>query len=141
MKSETLQFKRYIESRGLFFTPERQCIADEVFAWHKHFDAEELLQFLRDKGSKTSRATVYRSLELLVESGLVEKIDLGEGRAAYEHTAGHPHHDHLICLSCGAVQEFEEPLIEQLQEWACEKANFKPTAHNLSIYGYCEKCR
>jgi len=140
MRSETLQFKNYIESKGLFFTPERQSIAEEVFSSHDHFDADELLKALKSKGSKASRATVYRTLDLLVGSGLVEKIDLSEGRSAYEHTAGHPHHDHLICIKCGAVLEFEEPLIEQLQSWACEKASFKPTGHSLNIYGYCKNC-
>lgn len=140
MKQETLQFKSFIESKGLLFTPERQAIAEEVFDKHDHFDADALLRTLQGKGCKTSRATVYRSLDLLVESGLVEKIDLGEGRAAYEHTAGHPHHDHLICVVCGSVQEFEEPLIEQLQQWACEKAGFKAAGHYLNIYGYCAKC-
>ncbi|MCL6472426.1 MAG: transcriptional repressor [Firmicutes bacterium] len=140
MRAETTQFKSYIEARGLYFTPERQCIADEVFSNHEHLDAEELLKILKGKGSKASRATVYRTLDLLVESGLVEKIDLGDGRSVYEHTAGHAHHDHLICIRCGSVQEFEEPLIEQLQDWACEKAAFKPIGHNLNIYGYCKNC-
>jgi len=140
MQSETLQFKSFIESKGLFFTPERRCIAEEVFGNHEHLDAEELLKNLKSQGSKASRATVYRTLDLLVESGLVEKIDLGEGKSAYEHTAGHSHHDHLICVKCGAVEEFEEPLIEQLQNWACEKAGFKPAGHNLNIYGYCREC-
>ncbi|MBE0447331.1 MAG: transcriptional repressor [Actinobacteria bacterium] len=140
MKTETLQFKSYIEEKGLLFTPERQSVAEEVFSSHDHLDAEKVLKSLRVRGSKVSRATVYRTLDLLVESGLVEKIDLGEDRAAYEHIAGHPHHDHLVCLRCGKVQEFEEPLIEQLQEWACEKASFKATGHSLNIYGYCENC-
>ncbi len=140
MRTETSRFKDYIETKGLYFTPERQCIAEEVFSNHKHLDAEELLKILKTKGSKASRATVYRTLDLLVESGLVDKIDLGDGRAAYEHTAGHTHHDHLICIKCGSVEEFEEPLIEQLQDWACEKAGFKATGHNLNIYGYCRSC-
>ncbi|MDI6715510.1 MAG: transcriptional repressor [Actinomycetota bacterium] len=140
MRSETVQFKNFVESKGLLFTPERQCIAEEVFSNHDHLDAEELLKALKAKGSKASRATVYRTLELLVESKLVGKIDLGDGRATYEHTAGHAHHDHLICVKCGNVQEFEEPMIEQLQEWACEKAKFKATGHSLNIYGYCEAC-
>lgn len=140
MRTESLQFKQFIESKGLIFTPERQSVAEEVFSSHEHLNAEEVLRNLRAGGSKASRATVYRTLDLLVESGLVEKIDVGEGKSAYEHIAGHPHHDHLVCLRCGKVQEFEEPLIEQLQEWACEKANFKATDHSLNIYGYCESC-
>lgn len=140
MKTETLQFKDFIEARGLFFTPERQCIAEEVFSSHDHLDADELLRALKTRGSKASRATVYRTLDLLIESGLVGKIDLGEGKAAYEHTAGHPHHDHLICVKCGSVEEFEEPLIEQLQHWACEKAGFKFSGHILNIYGHCRNC-
>src|SRR3990172_572088 len=124
MRTETLQFKHFVESKGLIFTPERRSVAEEVFSSHDHLDAEEVLKSLKASGSKASRATVYRTLDLLVESGLVEKIDLGEAKSAFEHTAGHPHHDHLVCLKCGSVQEFEEPLIEQLQEWACEKAGF-----------------
>jgi Fur family ferric uptake transcriptional regulator len=135
-----IEFRRYVENKGLLFTPERQFIAEEIFTNHGHLDADELLKLLKSKGSKTSRATVYRTLDLLVESGLVKKVDLGDSKAAYEHVAGHAHHDHLICLSCGSIQEFEEPLIEQLQEWACEKAGFKAEAHNLIIYGYCNIC-
>jgi len=140
MKNETVQFKNYIESKGLIFTLERQSVAEEVFSNHNHLDADEVLSNIKNKGSKASRATVYRTLDLLVESGLVEKIDLGEGRSAYEHTAGHSHHDHIVCLRCGKIQEFEEPLIEQLQKWACEKASFKPVGHSLNIYGYCKDC-
>lgn len=140
MRSETLQFKHFIEAKGLIFTSERQSVAEEVFSNHDHLDAEEVLRSLKGKGSKVSRATIYRTLDLLVDSELVGKIDLGEGRWAYEHVTGHPHHDHLVCLKCGKVQEFEEPLIEQLQEWACEKAKFRATGHNLNIYGYCENC-
>lgn len=141
MRSETLQFKKFIETKGLLFTPERRSVAEELFSSHDHLDAEEVLKKLRSSGSKASRATVYRTLDLLVESGLVEKIDLGEGRSAYEHTAGHPHHDHLVCMTCGKVQEFEEPLIEQLQEWACEKAGFRALGHSLNIYGLCAECK
>lgn len=140
MKAETQKFKNFIEAKGLIFTPERQSVAEEVFSSHDHLNAENVLKSLKTGGSKVSRATVYRTLDLLVESRLVEKIDLGDDRSVYEHTAGHPHHDHLVCLRCGKVQEFEEPLIEQLQEWACEKANFKATGHNLNIYGYCKTC-
>ena len=141
MRPETQQFMNFIETKGLLFTTERKSVAEEVFSSHDHLDAEEVLKKLKSTGSKASRATVYRTLDLLVESGLVEKIDLGEGRSAYEHTAGHPHHDHLVCTACGEVQEFEEPLIEQLQEWACEKAGFKPIGHSLNIYGLCAKCK
>ncbi|HZD60385.1 MAG TPA: transcriptional repressor [Anaerolineae bacterium] len=140
MRAETVQFKNFIEAKGLIFTPERQSVAEEVFSNHDHLNAENVLKNLKTRGSKVSRATVYRALDLLVESGLVEKIDLGDDKFAYEHVAGHPHHDHLVCLRCGGVQEFEEPLIEQLQAWACEKANFKATGHNLNIYGYCKNC-
>jgi Fur family transcriptional regulator, ferric uptake regulator len=140
MATELYEFKQYIEKKGLLFTPERRFIAEEVFSNHNHFDADELLRILKSKGSKTSRATVYRTLDLLVESTLVKKIDIGDGKSVFEHVAGHTHHDHLICLACGNVQEFEEPLIEQLQQWACEKASFKAEAHSLNIYGYCSKC-
>jgi Fur family ferric uptake transcriptional regulator len=135
------EFKRYIENKGLLFTPERRFIAEEVLSNHDHFDADELLKLLKTRGSKTSRATVYRTLDLLVESNLVNKIDIGCGKSVYEYTVAHKHHDHLICITCGEIKEFEEPLIEQLQEWACEKAGFKAKLHNLIIYGYCPKCQ
>ena len=95
------------------WTPEREAILGQVFATHEHFEADDLLLRLKKKNIRISRATIYRTLELLVKSRLVRKVTFGENHTHYEHTFGHKHHDHLICVKCGNVLEFTNPNIEQ----------------------------
>ena len=135
------QFEEYLSSRGLKWTPERKVILHEVFSTHEHFEADDLLLRLKKKNIRISRATIYRTLELLVNSRLVKKVSFGESHTHYEHTFGHKHHDHLICLRCGNVLEFTNPNIEHLQVKVCEDYDFEPDSHCLEIFGLCAKCR
>ncbi|MFQ5903675.1 MAG: Fur family transcriptional regulator [Candidatus Binatia bacterium] len=135
------QFEEYLSSRGLMWTPERKAILEQVFATHEHFEADDLLLRLKKENIRISRATIYRTLELLVKSRLVRKVTFGENHTHYEHTYGHKHHDHLICLKCGNVLEFTNPNIEQLQIKVCEDYDFELDSHCLQIFGLCAKCR
>ena len=89
---------------------------------------------------KASRASIYRTLQLLLECGLVEQVERVDKHAHYEHTFGHKHHDHLICLRCGKVIQLFSEKLEKLQKQLCKKENFRCVSHTLEMRGYCEKC-
>ena len=140
MKEEQI-FKEHLRKSGLKFTPERRAVLEEVFSIHEHFDVERLFAGFRRKKKNISRATIYRTLPLLMESGLVKGAVLSGDRVLYEHVFGHNHHDHLICLKCGKAIEFVNESIENLQKKVCKKYGFKPVEHKLEIQGYCKKCQ
>jgi Fur family ferric uptake transcriptional regulator len=117
-------FRKYLERRGLKLTAERQAVFDQLFARHEHVEADEILVRLRTRGKKISRATIYRTLELLVDSGVVGRVRVGEIGYRYERLRAGEHHDHLICNECGRVIEFFEPRIESLQDEVCDRYGF-----------------
>ena len=134
-------FQAFLKRRSLKLTQQRDRIFQRVFATHEHFSAERLYDWLREsEGPAVSRATVYRTLGLLVEGGFLESIDPGSGELLYEHVLGHRHHDHLVCLVCGKLQEFSDPEIERLQVAAAAKKGFTISHHNLRIFGTCSAC-
>lgn len=134
-------FQEFLVKKGLKLTKERFAVLDQVFSFHGHFEPDQLYFRIKDSGLRVSRASVYRTLNLLVESGLVEKVSRTEKGTIYEHTFGHKHHDHLICEACGRIIEFYSGKIEQLQEEICRKNSFTGMSHTLEIKGYCQKCR
>lgn len=138
---EVGRFQGYLQQQGLKLTTERQALVREIFGTHYHFEADELLIRMRDKRLKISRATVYRTLELLVKSGMVRRVHLGEDHYHYERVAENSHHDHLVCTACGGVLEFHDPQLEERQLLICARRGFTPTFHNLQILGICGKCR
>jgi Fur family ferric uptake transcriptional regulator len=135
------KFADFLQQQGLKLTSEREALLREIFSIHYHFEADELLFKMKQNNTKISRATVYRTLELLVKSGLVRRVHLGEDHYHYEHVSGNSHHDHLICTTCGAVIEFHDEEIERRQREICERKKFTPTFHNLQILGLCDACR
>lgn len=137
---EVARFEEFLRSHGFKLTRERIAVAREIFSAHYHFEADELLLKLKDKGAKASRATIYRSLELLVRSGLVRRVHLGEDHYHYERVGKDAHHDHLVCTTCGSVIEFHDPILEDRQNDICAQHHFTPTFHNLQILGICERC-
>lgn len=141
MDTEERAFEKYLRTQGLKFTPQRKLILKKVFAKHDHFEADDLVMDFRLEGKKLSRATVYRTLPLLVQCGLIREVQFGDNHAHYEHTLGHKHHDHLICIRCGKVVEFCDDSIEKLQENVCVKHSFQAESHSLEIKGYCHQCR
>lgn len=138
---EEHKFVEFLRRSKLKVTRARRAVLKEVYGSHKHFDAEELYLRMKDRGARVSRATVYRTLNLLVTSGLVRKLELGETRSLYEHVLGHAHHDHLICLRCGEVYEFNHPRIEEIQREICKQFDFDMQSHSQQIYGFCRDCR
>jgi len=141
MNSYEDEFRNYLKERGLKFTPERQLILKGVFSLHKHFDIDQLWEKLHRKDRRLSRATIYRTLPLLVECNLIQETLRCQGRVQYEHIFGHEHHDHLVCLKCGKIIESREERIEKLQEEICKRYHFKAVEHRLGIRGYCQKCQ
>src|SRR6202171_1958081 len=141
LQREINRFQHFLAGQGLKLTTERAALVREIFSTHYHFEADELLFKMKSKGLKISRATVYRTLELLVKSGLVRRVHLGEDHYHYEHVCADSHHDHLVCTACGAVIEFNDPELERRQLEICTRKKFTPTFHNLQILGVCESCR
>ncbi|MCL5023264.1 MAG: transcriptional repressor [Nitrospirae bacterium] len=133
-------FRDFLSRKGLKLTKERQKILDEVFTLHGHFDPEGLLERLRRREAKVSKASVYRTLPLLVQCGLVEQVERDGKHARYEHTFGHGHHDHLICVKCGRVIEVFSPKLEAIQDDLCRESKFNGITHTLEIKGYCQSC-
>lgn len=134
------EFKQCLRIMGLRVTPERVRICREVYATTIHFDTEELIHRIVASGTMVSRATVYRTLDVLEACGLVKKIRQTDTRHHYEKSFGAEHHDHMFCETCGKVIEFREDEIEQLQDEVCLKFGFQPRRHSLQIYGLCKEC-
>jgi Fur family ferric uptake transcriptional regulator len=134
------QFRGYLKSKGLRFTPERRLILEAVFSIEDHFEAVDLLLKLWQQGSRVSKATIYRTLPFLVKSGLLREVVFGEKHAHYEHIYGHQHHDHLVCVNCGKIIEFSSESMENLQTEICLKHDFEAISHKFEITGYCKDC-
>src|SRR5712672_3769114 len=109
------KFREFLEIRGEKLTSPRRILVRHIFDSHKHFDADELVADLRSAGRRVSRATVYRTLRLLVEAGLLRELRL-TNRSAYEHDYGYPSHDHLHCTECNTIVEFRNEEIQKLRE-------------------------
>ena len=133
---------KHLKSRGKHrTTPERFAILDAVLQSQGHFDAENLYYRLLTSGTKVSKATVYNTLELLIECGLVSKYRFDENTSRYEKAFGRPQHHHLICLECGDIIEFVNDKLERIQEEVCAEKNFKPQNSTLQVFGTCSRCR
>ena len=134
-------FERYLRGRALKLTPQRRRIFERAFATHEHFSAEMFYAWLREEpGPKVSRATVYRTLSVLVEGGFLASLDAGRDELMYEHVLGHKHHDHMVCLDCGRIDEFNDERIERLQLEACAKKGFVLVSHAHRLFGHCRAC-
>src|SRR5438105_419682 len=140
-KRELQIFRKYLERRGLKLTSERRRLFDEIFERHEHLEADELLVRLRSKHQKISRATIYRTLELLVDSGIVGRVRIGGAGYRYERLRAGDHHDHIICDHCGRVIEFFEPRIEALQDEVAQRHGFVLLSHSHQMRGICRQCR
>ena len=141
MKSEAEIFRDYIRQRGLRRTPEREVILQEVFAVHEHFDVEELYLRLRRNGVKISKASIYRALRLLLDCGLVREVDYSDGHWHYEHIYGHQEHNHLRCLGCGEIVEFEAGVMAPLEEQLSSTYGYHIISHHWEVKGYCRNCQ
>ena len=135
-------FDRFVRGKGLKLTSQRKRILKAVFQTHRHFTAEDLYGMLQHQDRlKISRATIYRTLNLLEEGKFLESLDVGKDSKYYEHVMGHAHHDHMICINCGRLIEFRDDNIEALQEQASRAHGFLVTSHSLKLFGFCKNCR
>ena len=138
VKEKEAGFAAFIQRKGLKTTRQRNTIVAVFFALRGHISVEELLNEVKKVNPRIGYATVYRTLHLLVESGLVEERRFGDGLARYEGHSDVEHHDHMICLECGEIFEFFNPRLEALQEKLAEENDFQIYRHRLELYGACK---
>lgn len=135
-------FSRYLREQGLPITQQREAVAQMVFSAAGHLSVEDIERRLREDEERIGKATIYRTLDLLVKSKLVEEHDFGEGFKRYEHRLSRqPVHEHLICLECGKVTEFRSEEVERVEIRVASEHGFVPARHRLEIYGLCRDCR
>jgi Fur family ferric uptake transcriptional regulator len=135
------KFREYLASRPRpqRYTEQQRDMVRYIFSKHNHFDAEQLIEDLKREGFKGSRATVYRTLNKLVDAGLLRRLDVGP-RMLYEHDYGYPQHEHLYCQQCHAMIEFQNPAIEGIIADICRQHNFQTKGHTFVITGLCADC-
>ena len=141
MGDEIDLFRRFISKRGLRNTPEREEIILEIFSSIDHFDIDELYLRLRKKGSRISKASIYRNIPLIMQCNLIREVWHEDGHMHYEPLYGVSHHCHLRCLRCGEVIEFVAGEIKAIERRLAEKHNFEIVDHRLNVVGLCSKCR
>jgi len=132
----------FVRRKGLRRTQQREFIIKSAFSKDEHFTAEELFDRVRKTNAHISRATVYRTLSLLVEADLLREIDLGDNQTTYDpNFLDKPSHNHLVCIDCGRVVEFEDRHIELLNDCVTRRLGFKPVRQALKIEANCEQLR
>ncbi|HDS29658.1 MAG TPA: transcriptional repressor [Firmicutes bacterium] len=141
LKPEFERFEKFLRLNQLRMTCQRKAILREVFRYHGHIDADELSERVRKIDRAASRATVYRTLDLLAQAGLVKNVGLGRSQKFFEHVHHGEHHDHLVCESCGEIIEFFSSELENCQSAVCDEHDFLPKRHTMVIFGLCGKCR
>ena len=141
MSNNLPRLESVLRYEGLRYTHQRQAIWDVLCASDTHRDAEHIYLTLVNNKIKVSRATVYRTIEVLVKHGMLRKLDIGDGRSRYENQINDAHHDHLICINCGWIEEVVDNRREKLQENIASEHGFTLTRHNHQLFGLCENCQ
>ena len=127
-------FLEMLRKEGLRFTQQRQAVWNEIQKSHEHRDAEEIYISIRTSGIKVSRATVYRTIDILVNNRLLRKMDMGDGRNRFEPRLDDKHHDHIICLETGDIIEFYSDELEKLQETIAKDRGYELVRHVHQLF-------
>ena len=136
------KFLAFLEQKNLRITSQRRAIVDIVFGTDQHFNAEQLLEWAREIDESVSRATVYRTLPLLTESGLVHEMDFGKDYKIYDpNYADHPNHNHIICDDCDKVVEFESDQLDTLENEISQNLGFHVKTQQLRINASCDEMK
>lgn len=141
MKKPLEVFTSYLADQNLKMTPQRRLILDTFIKHDDHLSSEELYAKVKRRDKSVGQATVYRTLKLLNESGLIEPLDFADGVTRYEMSYGESHHDHLICEKCGKNIEIFDETIEHRQEELAKEHGFKLLRHKMYLYGICSDCK
>ncbi len=136
------EFTKFIKRKNMKVTQSRLDLIDLIADYGKHFEVEELVNWIAMQSDKTvSRSTIYRTIKLLQEFGVIKEVIKQGSRTIYEFVARKAHHDHLVCVECGKIIEFVNEDIEKLQDEVCDQYDFQPLHHRLEIFGICADCR
>jgi Fur family ferric uptake transcriptional regulator len=132
-------FRAYLSQRDLAFTSQRAAILDHLLSADQHLSQDDIYAAL--KGGGIGKVTVFRTLKMLEECHLAERVTDPRGRPRYEIKLERPHHDHLICMTCGRIQEVRWPSVEKTQETTCKELGFEILYHRHEVFGRCRDCR
>jgi len=135
------RFRWHLRDHHLPVTRQRDLIAQAVLTSDEHLSVEVIQRRLKDEGERVGTATIYRTLDVLVRSGLVRAHDFGEGFKRYEPMPQQAHHEHLICLRCSKVVEFQNERLERMLPIIADEHGFQHERHRVEIYGVCRECR
>jgi Fur family ferric uptake transcriptional regulator len=133
------KFAEYLEMHGHRHTKGRRDLVRHIFSYHDHFTADDLVDDVKRRRIGVSRPSIYRTLALLVEAGMLRKLRFGD-RDAYEHDYGYPEHDHLYCTKCKKIVEFHNDELIEIRERLCRENHFRATSHRFVISGLCDSC-
>ena len=132
--------EQLLKERGVRFTAQRRLVVRRATS-HLHFTAEELVADVQQRDRSVARGTIYRTLILLDEAGVLEKHHFRYGPPYYEVTLGKAHHDHLMCIQCGEIIEYQEPRVERLQDEIVKRFGYQLLSHTHKLYGLCARCQ